>query len=399
MLVDNRLSVRPTLKIVLAVLISATILLHLSSTSSSSSLYRHLPLKILDATIAKTVDLDWITKQYEYHLSLIRQKTWNVDRDHNVLFLNGLDEGREAYIDRLETFVGDYFPPKQQENLIAMLNRLKSGISPPLPAGRELPKTVFTNDKESIPDVFKGWMETHQDWEFQINNDDGMDDFITKYMGGSRFQHVFNRLPRPIFKSDIIRYLYLLLHGGIYTDSDTAPVAHALTWGHDPIPMLSPVLSALQSLMISGYDRLSSALPPLGERTGAILHPGISTIVSLEYNAIQDDRDKTIWEQDQLGWKRIFPRATQVVQYTMMSKPWHPIYLDVLYHTIMSSEDLEEQTEAGKMGIHDWPGALNLTGPGPFTDAVFRYLQVQYGYNPRDAPAINAKAQVIGDVV
>jgi alpha 1,6-mannosyltransferase len=58
----------------------------------------------------------------------------------------------------------------------------------------------------------------------------------------------------------------------------------------------------------------------------------------------------------------------------------------------MDLVDREAQKETPTLG------ALDLTGPGPFTDAVLRYLVVRYGVTPDQLRNIKGPVRV-GDVL
>ncbi|WVF72887.1 hypothetical protein IAT40_007705 [Kwoniella sp. CBS 6097] len=72
----------------------------------------------------------------------------------------------------------------------------------------------------------------------------------------------------------------------------------------------------------------------------------------------------------------------------LVSKPFHPIMLD----TLATISELVDS------GVAKQLSPLDLTGPGPFSDAVFRYLLVQYGVTPDDLRSLRGPVRV-GDVL
>ena len=118
-------------------------------------------------------------------------------------------------------------------------------------------------------------------------------------------------------------YLMLFLHGGLYTDSDTAPLQHALTWGHDPLDVTGPSVDALRALLAAGFDGLTSQ----GEEEGyaftntqhPILDASVSAVLSVENNVIgHGDRWRVDVGDTDPGWEDQFESAVQICQWTMM---------------------------------------------------------------------------------
>jgi alpha 1,6-mannosyltransferase len=130
----------------------------------------------------------------------------------------------------------------------------------------------------------------------------------------------------------------LLVQGGIYADSDTAPIVHPYLWGIDAHDILDPDLHALTPYLerakydttLRHEDDLSSLPPSVRSnvpwQTSAlhsIVDPGISMVVALEW----DQRiafDPTRWYQ----WKKYrmerafrdccYARRLQILQYLMV---------------------------------------------------------------------------------
>jgi len=108
------------------------------------------------------------------------------------------------------------------------------------------------------------------------------------------------------------RYMALLLEGGIYTDSDTAPVIPADQWGlpyqngSDPLLSHFSRILALPSVSSSLDDKVTQAA---GFADGGELDPP-SLVISIESDAIDFG-----W----YNWRDIgLIRALQIVQWTIM---------------------------------------------------------------------------------
>jgi alpha 1,6-mannosyltransferase len=97
---------------------------------------------------------------------------------------------------------------------------------------------------------------------------------------------------------DSDRYMALLLEGGIYTDTDTAPVTTITEWGRPYTTRTDPLLACLPTL-------LSPSQSP--EDNGPLDEP--SLILSVESDAIDFKWD---------DWRNVgLVRAVQIVQWTM----------------------------------------------------------------------------------
>lgn len=137
----------------------------------------------------------------------------------------------------------------------------------------------------------------------------------------------------PILRADFLRYLVLLVEGGVYTDMDTRPMQPIDVW--IPEEFTNRVNIALGVEIDKGQGRL---------------------------------------------W-RDMPWTVQMSQFTIMAKPNHPL----LRHVVDSVGDnvsrfLEEHGTNGKLPRLFFDDVLGLTGPRIFTNAVFRYLSEQTGF-------------------
>ncbi|KAK4687794.1 hypothetical protein P7C73_g2322, partial [Tremellales sp. Uapishka_1] len=417
---------------------------------------------------------DTLAAYDELRLQLLRAKGFNSTLQADRLlspqrFPNGkhtFDPSIDAYVDRLRHFVGEYFihsPTPFRKALLASLNRAGRHVQPTPPV---LPAKVWSTDRlgaKGVAPVFGLWskllplplstslfrLDTLADapdyllpaqggeWDTYIPDDDGMDQMMSVWTGesvsrgnvsggkrGEKFGALWGKLSFGVLRADLyrwvldvgagraeqVRYVTLLLEGGIYSDSDTAPIAHPYLWGAQARDILHPTLALLLSHMSQKTatlppDRLnpreSLATHPLAKRlpttrtfsTSSILTPDISIVIAIEWDDTIGFR-LSRWDQWAVWrwrrWKKSCTgcggRSLQISQYTMMAKPFHPIMLD----TIATIAELVESDSS--------LGALDLSGPGPFTDAVFRYLLVQYGVTPADLR--NTRGPVrIGDVV
>ncbi|WVO24726.1 uncharacterized protein IAS62_006096 [Cryptococcus decagattii] len=276
-----------------------------------------------------------------------------------------------------------------------------------------------------------------KDWDVEVLNDDGLDSAMSEWTGEKiqrgikgegKWSQLWGKLDKGVLRADLFRYVSMLMEGGIYSDSDTMPIAHPYVWGIHAPSIINQDLKVLQDLMAvsllpkfppnnrpprvdaqSGSDSDNSTYTPpypgvrLARRApvykiespnpSSILNPSISMVVAIEWDS-QIGRTVRMWKQ--WTWFRItrswkdccFPRGLQMVQNLLVSKPFHPIMMDIV-------ATIAQLVEAG---VYKELSPLELTGPGPFTDAVFRYLLVQYGITPDDLRALRGPVRV-GDIL
>ncbi len=147
---------------------------------------------------------------------------------------------------------------------------------------------------------------------------------------------MWDGLGRPVLKSDLLRlvplpptcvaraevvdrYLMMLVKGGMYTDSDTAPLSDPNLWGTHAHTLTPPSLSALQRAMrhidpASREYRSQSdidedfASNPITDSSRGINNPRISMVISIEYDVNHPRQDPRFG----------YTRDLQIVQWTFM---------------------------------------------------------------------------------
>ncbi|KAK8864385.1 hypothetical protein IAR55_001633 [Kwoniella newhampshirensis] len=202
--------------------------------------------------------------------------------------------------------------------------------------------------------------------------------------------------------------------------SSAAPIIHADDWGQPYLHETPPLLTHLSRLLsLSTSPHLPSSHPlstfspklasddtnadeelPTGRSSvydGPVVDDGAelgvpSLVVSVESDAIDFG-----WH----NWREIgLSRAVQITQWTFMARPGHPVFLDALGRTLRKSEEVaQRQKEAKATGGEYIPEtALEWTGPGVFSDCVYRYMLARYGFEPSDL--IHKKEPLrVGDVL
>lgn len=133
----------------------------------------------------------------------------------------------------------------------------------------------------------------------------------------------YTALPLPVLKADFFRYLILLARGGIYSDIDTSALKSAAEW----IPADVPANSY-----------------------GMVI-------------GIEADPDRPDWAD----W---YSRRIQFCQWTIQSKPGHPILVDVVAN--ITKETLNRKAE-GRLN-KDHKSIVEFTGPALWTDTIFAFF-------------------------
>lgn len=129
-------------------------------------------------------------------------------------------------------------------------------------------------------------------------------------------------MPLNILKADFFRYLILLARGGVYSDIDTAALKPATEW-----------------------------LPRSFKANSVGLVIGIEA------------------DPDRPDWKDWYSRRIQFCQWTIQSKPGHPVLREIVAKITDSTLTLKK---AGKLHIkHD---VVEFTGPAVWTDIIFEYF-------------------------
>lgn len=165
----------------------------------------------------------------------------------------------------------------------------------------------------------------------------------------------YESLPLPILKADFFRYLILLARGGIYADIDTQALQPATDW-------------------ISAQFKPSSVGLVIG---------------------IEADPDRPDWAQ----W---YSRRIQFCQWTIQSKPGHPVLREIVANiTLETLERKRKGTLKKKLDkVVDW------TGPAVWTDTIFQYFNNPKFFNIQSASTIDYRnftgmkePKKVGDVV
>ncbi|ETN40945.1 uncharacterized protein HMPREF1541_05225 [Cyphellophora europaea CBS 101466] len=171
------------------------------------------------------------------------------------------------------------------------------------------------------------WTEKHPGFVHEVITDDASIHLINYlYASVPEVTEAYEAMPLPVIKADFFRYLILLARGGIYSDIDTRVLKPATDW------------------LPSDFDKSTVGL-----------------VVGIEADPDRED------------WAKWYARRIQFCQWTIQSKPGHPVLVDIV-------ATITEKTLKMKAGRSFLTGQalqksiMDYTGPGIWTDTIFKYL-------------------------
>jgi len=168
------------------------------------------------------------------------------------------------------------------------------------------------------------WTEKHQSFVHEVITDQVALHLIRHLYGAvPDVLEAYESMPLPILKADFFRYLILLARGGIYADIDTLALKPATDW-------------------ISDAFRVD----------------GVGLVIGIEA------------DPDRPDWAEWYSRRIQFCQWTIQSKPDHPILQSIVDK--ITTETLKRK-KANKL-VADHDNVVEFTGPAVWTDAIFEYF-------------------------
>lgn len=169
------------------------------------------------------------------------------------------------------------------------------------------------------------WSEQHPGFVHEVVTDQVAVNLLRLlYATVPEVLEAYSALPMPVLKADFFRYLILYARGGIYSDIDTYAIQSALVW-----------------------------LPTEVHRDTVGLVIGIEA------------------DPDRPDWADWYSRRIQFCQWTIQSKPGHPVLRDVI--TRITNETLTLK-RSGKLANFLGNKVVDLTGPAIWTDTVMDYF-------------------------
>ena len=170
------------------------------------------------------------------------------------------------------------------------------------------------------------WTEMHPDFVHEVVTDKTALHLVRYlYAAIPEIYEAYETLPVPILQADFFRYLILLARGGIYTDIDTWALQPAVDWLPDNIDQAT-----------------------------------IGLIIGIEA------------DPDRPDWRDWYSRRVQFCQWTIQSKPGHPILREVVASI---TEEALRMKRAGILTKSKMDKTVvEFTGPAIWTDVILNYF-------------------------
>ncbi|KAI0400856.1 nucleotide-diphospho-sugar transferase [Xylaria palmicola] len=194
------------------------------------------------------------------------------------------------------------------------------------------------------------WRTVNHEHRYERITDANADAYVEDRFPASNASRVFAGLADPILRADLLRYLVLLLEGGVWADIDVLP--------HQPV----------------------SSWVPEAYRGAANLVVGIEN----------DKHKRPIWPGS--------PYSVQLAQYCVLAKPGHPAVATLVDRVARNLERLfEGRNPTDKVTFAE---VMSTTGPFAFTEVLMDYFTAVTGirHTGDELDGIR-EPQLIGDVL
>nr|KIR89325.1 alpha-1,6-mannosyltransferase [Cryptococcus tetragattii IND107] len=281
----------------------------------------------------------------------------------------------QSYADYLENTWHEFLVPQGSNADHPTLQTVISYTSL-LPREQEIetaiPKLIYTTDllePQQLPEQFQSWITQNPDWTAMFVEDGQIDTWLEKSLGS-----------KGIKSKAQDELLALKEKWGVVHTASVLPIAQ---WAPNPdVAAIAPLLTAIPQLISIIQD-------PSQSHFSTISTSEPSLVVAIESDALSTG----------VNWKeQSFTRGIQIVQWTIMANRGHPVLLDVIGMALRKCEEIRQmELNNGEVRKED-VNILDWSGPGAFTDAVFRYLLVRYGFHPTQASGLKEPLKV-GDVI
>lgn len=268
-------------------------------------------------------------------------------------------------------------------------------------------------DSMDFPSTFRKYQE---DWtvmagdsfEHSLVPDDHIEPLLENmYAEVPLVLKAFKEMPATILKADFLRYLLLFARGGIYSDMDTIPLKPFDSW------------PSLNKHKMKTLRKENSPIPFKSSKNPRVPDDEPGFIIGIEA------------DPDRADWNDWYARRIQFCQWTIQSKPGHPILRELILNitatTLYSVADTKSQSknlidlsyvndynvnyrdkrglnetypheEAKKNKNVDGTDIMNWTGPGIFSDITLEYINNLIAHNP-DVALLNGNLDATSEEV
>ncbi|KAI5467840.1 nucleotide-diphospho-sugar transferase [Mariannaea sp. PMI_226] len=174
-------------------------------------------------------------------------------------------------------------------------------------------------------DQLNSWRYWHPGFIHEVITDnDAVNLLHLLYATTPEVLEAYDALPMPVIKADFFRYLILFARGGIYSDIDTWAIQSAAKWIPEHIP-----------------------------------HETIGLVIGIEA------------DPDRPDWADWYSRRIQFCQWTIQSKPGHPVLRDIIARITKTAL---EYKRTGKFVNFKDKDVVELSGPAIWTDIIMEYF-------------------------
>lgn len=181
--------------------------------------------------------------------------------------------------------------------------------------------------------MIRTWTEPNPDWTYRMIDEKWAKNFVAEhYSAYPHIQQVFEHVDIPVVKVDILRFLVLHIHGGLYIDLDVECMRPIEEWG----------------------------LKNMSEN--------VEIVIGIEY----DNFD----EIDRPGW----PDKLQFVNWSVLARKNSNILLKIaLALTENAYQAMVSERHRGRSLAFEDSTILDTTGPRAFTRALLKILSDEQG--------------------
>ncbi|PBP16393.1 glycosyltransferase sugar-binding region containing DXD domain-containing protein [Diplocarpon rosae] len=185
---------------------------------------------------------------------------------------------------------------------------------------------------ENLRPAEASWTEKHPGFVHEVITDQVAVHLLRHlYAAVPEVLQAYTALPMPVLKADFFRYLILLARGGIYSDIDTEALKSASEWLPDSVP-----------------------------------RDAVGLVVGIEADPDRED------------WAQWYSRRIQFCQWTIQSKPGHPVLRNIVAN--ITEETIKKQKLGALKELHD-DKVIEYTGPGVWTDILFDFFNDKKYYD------------------
>ncbi|KAI1855414.1 hypothetical protein JX266_000279 [Neoarthrinium moseri] len=211
----------------------------------------------------------------------------------------------------------------------------------------------WKDDSENPTDRTVGfprqWRVVNPTHRYERITDNNSDSYVDQRFPVD-ISEIFSNLTDPILRADFLRYLVMLREGGVWADIDVLP--------HQPISRWVP-------------DTLKRS---------------VNLVIGIE----NDHEKKPIWDG--------VPYSVQLSQYTMLSKPGHPVFVTLVDEVSRNLRKLLDLK--GTRDSITFEEVMSTTGPFAFTKVVMEYMTQATGIeHTGDELSQLREPRLIGDVL